>query len=90
MIEYILPAAQIVGSALLLYVLLDILCRWHDRLRSLWRVRVWWGTHALTHWAKSEPEAREWAALYPVDAVVSIESTFHGRSTFVAGRNVTF
>ena len=90
MLHILTNPALILIVAMGVYIIAEATCRWHDRLRSPWRVRVWWGTHALTHWAKSEPEAREWAALYPVDAVVSIESTFHGRSTFVAGRNVTF
>lgn len=74
--------------ALVAYLIADALCRRADARNVLWRARVWWEGSAYTHAAKSEPEAREWAACYPADAHVSIESMFHGRSTFVAGRNV--
>lgn len=81
------PAAIII-AAMGVYLLAEAACACHDRQNSLWRARVWWEGETYTHTAKSEPEGREWASCYPVDAVVSIEHVFHGRATFMAGRNV--
>ena len=73
---------------LALYPLAELACRWHDRRNASWRARVWWEGSAYTHAAKSEREGREWASCYPAEAHVSIERVFHGRASFVAGRNV--
>lgn len=82
------PAVTIMALALACLVLAEILCQYHDRQNDLWRARVWWEGETYTHTAKSEQEGREWASCYPVDAHVSIEHVFHGRASFVAGRNV--
>lgn len=80
--------ALILIAAMGVYVLAEAACRRHDAANDRWRVRVWWEGEMYTHAAKSEPEGCEWASCYPVEAHVSIERVFHGRASFVAGRNV--
>ncbi|CAI3971330.1 hypothetical protein VAC51_00014 [Variovorax phage VAC_51] len=81
------PASILIGALAFAFAA-ELACRWWDRKDSHWQARVWWEGETYTHRAKSEPEAREWASCYPVDAHVSIEHVFHGRPSFVAGRNV--
>lgn len=88
MLAVITPAVIIMAGFLALVVALEIVCQWWDRKDSHWRARVWWEGETYTHRAKSEQEGREWASCYPAEAHVSIEHVFHGRASFVAGRNV--
>lgn len=88
MLALLTNPALIVIAAMGAFIVAEAMCRAGDRRNDRWRARVWWEGEMYSHAAKSEQEGREWASCYPVDAHVSIERVFHGRSTFVAGRNV--
>lgn len=62
-----------------------------NQLQARYRVSIVWEGQRITHWAKSEHEAREWLACYVSDVKARIEHYpfFCGFSPIlIAGRNV--
>lgn len=77
---------MIVVLLFLAFGIAEIVCRFHDRRMTRWQARVVWECDTYIHPARSEQEAREWAACYPAHAWVRIEHLFHGHRSFIAQR----